>query len=422
MVLIAIYNPVCGNHSAKSFFFERVFPLLTSHSIQVDNVFETEYPGHAGRIVSDLLHRRNGEDTELQVILGSGDGTLHEVVNEVCSTREADQDVGKGQQPTLKFVLIPCGTANALYSSLFPPPAHCHLVDHTYKLQSLHSYLRSSHTVSLSIAAANLFSSASPDVQTTKVWSAIVTSTCMHASILLDSDVLRQEHPGMERFKIAAQNNSERWYRGRARLFPPPGSKAVQMFEPGLKRFVDFCHSDENMAATLEGPFIYFLSVTNVDRLEPLYIVTPIMKSIPPVEGSCDVIIVRPLRNPALKTDDLEHRKAFSPQLWEILTAPYKEGAHIYMRYTEAGSITMDGEGPSVVEYFRCGGWEWLPVSFVFYIPPPYLTCVTLKKDKTDNRAHFVCSDGAIYQIENGGRASSSVIPSGNGIALAVYA
>jgi len=43
-----------------------------------------------------------------------------------------------------------------------------------------------------------------------------------------------------------------------------------------------------------------------------------------------------------------------------------------------------------VVEYFRCGGWEWSP-------------------DDSDQDAHIVCLDGAISRIPNQGKVSCAV-------------
>ena len=41
------------------------------------------------------------------------------------------------------------------------------------------------------------------------------------------------------------------------------------------------------------------------------------------------------------------------------------DGAHIALRYDESGKIVTEGMGPTVVEYLRCGRWEWEPVSLV---------------------------------------------------------
>src|ERR1700759_5535742 len=136
-MLFAIYNPVCGNGAAKALFHDHVFPLLIDHSIQVHRTFATEYCGHVGEIVRDLLVDQN--EDELQIILLSGDGTLHEIAN--CLLSRLVPHTNR----TLGLILVPCGTANALYSSLYPPDSY--QSKGRYELQSLYTYLSSApHT------------------------------------------------------------------------------------------------------------------------------------------------------------------------------------------------------------------------------------------------------------------------------------
>ncbi|KAK2467124.1 hypothetical protein APHAL10511_001382 [Amanita phalloides] len=299
----------------------------------------------------------------------------------------------------IKFILIPCGTANALYSSLFPPNS-CEPTDPTYKLQSLHAYLNTSRIRPISTALNTIHSSA----PLSDVLSMVVTSTCMHASILRDSEKLRSEFPSIDRFKIAAQRNSHRWYSGHAKVFPLTGGKPVQIFEPTVGHFVDHPKAErENPIVELDGPFVYFLSVVNVDRLEPTYVIAPSVEQTPDPVGSCKLVVIRPSRDPEFRANDEVGRAAFVAKLWEILTSPYEKGAHIRLRYAEGGMVSADGQGPPVIEYLRCGGWEWYP-------------------EQTDEYAHFLCSDGAIYQIPRGGRLAFCMEPARNGIEFAVYA
>jgi hypothetical protein len=168
----------------------------------------------------------------------------------------------------------------------------------------------------------------------------------------------------MSRFKIAARNNSDRWYHGRAKLFPVDNVNPVQIFDPNLGHFVNHPEAEkETSLVELKGPFIYFLSTVNVDRLEPTYVIAPVVESTSPGIGSCNLIVIRPSRDPAFRADDQAGRDAFAVKLWQILTAPYMNGAHVHLRYDKDGRVTTNGEGPLVVEYLSCGGWEWYPVS-----------------------------------------------------------
>jgi hypothetical protein len=62
--------------------------------------------------------------------------------------------------------------------------------------------------------------------------------------------------------------------------------------------------------------------------------------------------------------DTIEARNAFAEKSNAVLTAAYQDGNHINLRYTDDGKITSEGTGPTVIEYIRCRGWEWIPVSF----------------------------------------------------------
>ncbi|KAG5634343.1 hypothetical protein H0H81_002329 [Sphagnurus paluster] len=393
-LIIAIYNPVCGHGNAKLFFDEHVLPLLSKHGKIPVKVIPTERPGHAGQIIADFLEFTQGE---VIVVLGSGDGTLHEIINHF-STEMLPLPI-----PKLHFVLVPCGTANALYSSLFPPNDQ---QDNTsYQLQSICSFINSAPETPLTLAISTLSSPPGAKKHPTVAVSSVLASTALHASILRDSETLRNELPGIERdrFKIAAQKNSGKWYNSYVKLLPASGAGRVQMYDPATKTFIHHLESDDNdPIVEVDGPFAYFLSTVNVDRLEPAFRITPLARAIPPVEASCDVILLRPLRDPSLSWDNADARQAFVAKLWAVLGAAYQDGTHIDLRYNNDGEIVTGGKGPTVVEYIRCGGWEWIP-------------------DEMDKDAHLLCSDGAIFQIEKGGHAVCSVAtPNNNG--FVVYA
>lgn len=172
MTLIVLINPACGNRSAPSFFNNHVLPLLKAHNISVDHAIQTTSPEHAPSFISQF------HDQPLTVVLGSGDGTLHEIINKVSS------------QP-VHFVLVPCGTANALYSSFFPQQEGQDQV--AYRLQSLLSFINNKSPSSLFLATTTFSSNSLITL------SAVVVSTSLHASILHHSESLRDQYPGIER-------------------------------------------------------------------------------------------------------------------------------------------------------------------------------------------------------------------------------
>ncbi|KAF8061035.1 ATP-NAD kinase-like domain-containing protein [Lyophyllum atratum] len=398
MSLLAIYNPVCGDGNAKLFFDQHVLPLLSQHGKTVDTLVATEHPGHAGQLLVDFLESTKGDVT---IILASGDGTLHEIIN-FLSSASLKGPRASAPTPRLQFALVPCGTANALYSSLFPPGAE---TDSTiYRLQSIHSYIHSSRMIPLTLAIASLSSPPGEKKRPQVVISSVVVSTALHASILHDSESLREEIPGIERFKVAAQNNSMKWYNSDVKLLPAPGARRVQIYDPASQAFLDHPESDDDdPIVDVDGPFAYFLSTINVDRLEPAFRVTPLARTIPPVEATCELVLLRPLRDPSISLDNPKAREAYVPKLWAVLGAAYKDGAHIDLRYGADGQIITGGDGPAVVEYIRCGGWEWIP-------------------DDADDDAHLLCSDGAISYIEKGGRAVCSAATPKEDAGFMVYA
>lgn len=376
--VLVLYNPASGDSTAKEFFENHVLPYLNGNGIRPVAVVATEYPGHAGTVVTDFLQKHHGEVT---VVLGSGDGTLHEIVNALLG-RALDA------ARVITFALVPCGTANALFSSLFMSMSETPVV--AYKLFSLDAFIARSRPKPLTLARTTLYEGPTQYIPCHGIVSVVVTSTALHASILEDSELLRKEIPGIERFKIAAQQNKTRWYRSRVKLSPVPSTGSVQVYDPDLNALVPFKGSLD-----LSGPFAYFLSTVNVDRLEPTFRIAPQFSTAPPDGTSLDVVIVRPQRDPVFTSDTPQAREAFGTKVFTVLTAAYQDGSHIRLRYKENGDISEDNDGPTVVEYFRCGGWEWIP-------------------DEADEKARLVCSDGAILRVAAGGRAVCGAIESNN--------
>ncbi|KAI0811101.1 hypothetical protein BC629DRAFT_1030351 [Irpex lacteus] len=545
--LLVVYNPVCGQKTAKTFFNDHVIPMLQGSGYDPDTLHETTHPGHAGEIVVDHLKKANGP---VDVVLGSGDGTLHEIVSALHDHAPDTQ----GQE--INFALVPLGTANALYASIFPETAGDLETDEV-KLKSVHGFLtdpdflpqsaflqvkdflskddflpkdaflkktdfltkddfiqddqrlskddflpkeafltkddllkdedfeitsgplpkssfltkddfiqndqrltkddflpktafltkddflpktafltkddfiqddqrlkkedfltkddfipddpskaknKYSPTRPLTLAKTTITSKDGKGREKTSI-SAVVTSTSLHASILHDSEALRASHPGIERFKIAAQQNITRWYHASVNLLPPKGS-SVQIYDPAENKFVPYAGAPAGATVTLEGPFAYFLSTVNVDRLEPAFRITSLFYSLPPdpKTATLDVVVLRPLRDKSVREDSDHDREVFAQKSMTVLGAAYREGKHVRLRYKgKDGEVVDDAkEGDVVVEYFRVGGWEWIP-------------------DEKDDAAHLVCADGEILEIDRHGKARCDALSSLDGYKLSVY-
>lgn len=204
MPLFIIINPACGDKSAPSFFVNHVFPKLDAHNITVDHVLHTNSPDHAQTFLREYISAKSefADDNGITVILGSGDGTLHEI------TESIRPYTLQHEQLRINFVLIPCGTANALYHSLFPdsidnPDTQSQKqtnddADVSKKLRSLEAFLSRKELKTISLAVTTIVAQDATEVSTSTA--AVVTSTALHACILRDSESLRDEYPGVERW------------------------------------------------------------------------------------------------------------------------------------------------------------------------------------------------------------------------------
>lgn len=366
MPVLVICNPVSGDRSGPALFDDHVLPILAQHHIVPDNVIRTERPGHIGSIVFDFL-RTTPNSVPFAVILGSGDGTLHELINFLNSQSTT------APLPRIHIALLPCGTANALYSSFFPPSPNDDPVQHKFK--SLRAFLSgndASHPLNLAVSVLSgppVSPPSLPSVPKQMSISAVVTSTALHASILHDSEALRASDSTMERFKIAAAQNITRWYSASVKLYPLQDAGFVQVYDPVTNTWVTHPQSiGDEPVVDLEGPFVYFLSTVNVDRLEPQFRISPRGRDVlgPNDDAAAlHVVIVRPGRDPKVEMDSEPTRVAFAEKVVAVLGAAYQDGAHIALRYDRNGEVVAEGDGPIVVEYLRCGAWDWEPVGIV---------------------------------------------------------
>lgn len=393
---LVIYNPTGGDRTAKQFVEAHVLPLLATNDIAIARILETEHAGHAGAAAFEFVD--SNVSGPLDIIVASGDGTIHEIISTIALA-SSYKNRSPATPAQVNLVLVPCGTANALYSSLFLPKPNDDPIQ--YKLQGIHAFTKKDKRVPLTLAITDILTppggKGTAPVREKTIVSAVVTSTALHASILHDSEALRAEIPSIERFKVAAYQNITRWYSGCAKLFPSESTGVVEIWNPFDQEFVPHAESDEDIPhVDVDGPFAYFLSTVNVDRLEPSFQIAPLVTAEPRTGAFLDIIVVRPYRDVTLSgLEAEEERKVFAEKAGEVLRAAYQSGNHINLRYNSTGKIVSEGEGELVVEYFRCGGWEWVP-------------------DTEDEKAHLLCNDGFISTIPKGGKAKTMAAqPSG---------
>ncbi|CED85447.1 Diacylglycerol kinase, catalytic domain [Phaffia rhodozyma] len=451
MELIVILNPSSGNRKATSFYQDILRPFLEAVEIPFE-LLETETNGDGERL-GRKLRARWDEDTQSQqggsenvvcAVLG-GDGTSHELITgfyhdlfraQACTSL----DTNSSQPPRLEIIPIPMGTANALFNHLHPPgfipptpesTLESQLVDKfisteqdRQNLSSVLSYLDHRRTSSSSTSASqtNRRSSTlvSLPLQKTSIYAAgqedpidsflshIVTSTALHASLLHVSETLRNDHPGLERFKLAAEKVIDVEFEATLRLFPPPPltssasstaspavSTPIELFSPASGKFHPVPSASSGVF--LQGPWAYCLASTLVTRLEPQFVILPLLERIPPKEGgpgTADLILVRPGRGKAVREAHKEEdrRSQWQGRVRKALGGAYRDGKHVDEVLQDPIESPEGGAEPEgEVQVYRCAGWEWTPT-------------------RTSELSHLVCADGAIHQIPDGGRAVCQVV------------
>lgn len=389
MPLCVLVNPGAGGGpGANAPLIDIVIALLGHHLGETVDVQTSLSAEHLGDLAGDFVSRHATTTNTVVIVACGGDGTLHEIINALV---RPIVDLPSFNPPTVQLVVVPVGTANALYYSLFADNNTKYAVpdgfpgavsdDDLTKLQSVLAFIHGA-TRPLSLTRTRLLSAS--DALSFSIVSCVVTSTSLHASILDTAEHLRKDVPRLDRFQLAARANISKWYRARARLLAP-----VHRYDPPSDAFIAEAPLD------LDGPFTYYVSTLNVDRLEPRFRVTPLHRSHPPGPHEIDLIVMRPQRNPAFASaTGASHERATSAKTTiETLQAAYEDGRHLGLRFDPDGAVTPDGDGPFVVEYYRCGGWEWLP-------------------EDGDDDAHLVCADGTVISVPQGGKAVCTMLPS----------
>lgn len=292
-------------------------------------VHTTQHPGHAGEIGRAILDT----DSCPTVAVIGGDGTLHELINGISDGRSGHLHAQIG------IVLVPSGTANALYHSLFPSTCCDTEYDRFLSVEAALSTGKSCRPLSLLAV-----SEAGKHVYTCHV----VTSTSLHAQLLETASTpeMRKLYPGTERFRKAAEMHIGIACTANLHLCAS-ATAGVQKWSPQTGGWETLSSNDLHLSA----PFTYFVA-SLVDRFEAKFRITP--HSAPEKDRPADAVDILLVR---AKSDN---REAEAKRLMAVLMAAYSEdGKHLSI--TEEAT---DGGGTSrsFVEYYRVTGFEWQPV------------------------------------------------------------
>ncbi|KAH9811252.1 hypothetical protein DFH28DRAFT_1131170 [Melampsora americana] len=387
-----IWNPVAGKGQAKLWLDQLVIPILTFAGVRF-KLHQSSLPTTRTKIKDKSLYQEIFNLTSDQlnrshpkVILMGGDGTTHDFLNQITTY---DPLTGQPILPSLELIILPLGTANALFFSTHPSVSN----------------LNQPRNVLRSLLLALFSTTASPTDQISKILQLahvqvfdhdhqltdqaiahVVISTALHAAILHTADELRDnpEYEGSSRFSEAFKRNNTNTWKASLSLSPTRSSSnsesppSILRYEPNQQNFISISESELN--SSLEDEFSYFTSCL-IDRLESNFLIAPMRSSIKNESNpSIDLIIIRPKRDLRLKEMNQEDFEiASSDQLTEVMTEAFNSGHHL--------QLTLP-DGQPRVEYIRCGAWEW--------------------KSLSSNQE--VCIDGNLIQIPQNGSVLCSVL------------
>jgi diacylglycerol kinase family enzyme len=261
-----------GANQAIPFFEDAVKPVLTTLFPKAQDSFhihQTQSTETILNLTRDIFFPKANAGSLLRIILLSGDGGIVDLVNGLLAKPSSE-----GYRVP-QVVLIPLGTANALYHSINAGK------DNTWGLSSLASHTSRplpTFTASFSPGARLLVNEArteeklpkDPQTQHPTLHGAVVASWGMHASLVADSDTVEYRKFGIKRFEMAAK---EALYPADKSL-PHPYKAKVSVLKDGVWTSLE---KEEHM----------YLLASMVSNLEKTFTISPASK---PLDGSLHLV------------------------------------------------------------------------------------------------------------------------------------
>lgn len=326
-----------GHKKAESFFTDVVAPILDL--VQpggLKNIEEhvTQSETSILELTRDIFFPKANKGLPIRIILASGDGGIVDLVNGL-----------QAESPSLNYVapeivLLPLGTANALYHSINAGQSN------TWGLSALSSRTAKplpTFTATFSPGARLLVDEARREKELPKndkgeniLHGAVVLSWGMHASLVADSDTTEYRKFGIDRFKMAAKEA----------LYPSDGS-----LPHPYKGKVSVLRKDQSWQTLPEDQHLYVLN-TLVSNLELPFCISPASK---PLDGSMHLVYFGPTSG---------------DEAMRIMGLAYQGGKHVddkMVRYEEIEGLRIEFDG------------------------------------EEEGRWRRVCVDGKIVRVEGGG-------------------
>ncbi|KAJ4382474.1 hypothetical protein N0V86_002809 [Didymella sp. IMI 355093] len=261
-----------GHQKAANFYDECVGPLLAAvypDDHQKFQVHTTTSATSVLELANHVIFAKANEGSALRIIVLSGDGGVIDLVNGLSSHSTSSSYVAP------QIVLLPLGTANALYHSINVGKTNTWGIN---ALASSQSRPLPIFTASFSSEARLLVDEArseealaiDPSSGRPTLHGAVVCSWGMHASLVADSDTAEYRKFGVERFQMAAKEA----------LYPADGS-APHAYKAKVSVL-----KGEEWTALKEEEHMYTLA-TMVSNLEQPFCISPHSK---PLDGSIHLV------------------------------------------------------------------------------------------------------------------------------------
>ena len=127
--------------------------LLKTNNVPIARLIKTESAGHAGTVVFNFVD--STVSGLLDIITASGDRSIYKIISTIALA-PSYKNRSPENPAQVNLGLVPCGMANALYSSLFLPKPDVDLVQD--KLQGIHEFIKRAKRVPLTLAITDIIS------------------------------------------------------------------------------------------------------------------------------------------------------------------------------------------------------------------------------------------------------------------------
>jgi diacylglycerol kinase family enzyme len=314
-----------GDRRADDFFSSVVRPILESiygeKVVKRMKIHTTESATSILELTNDVFFPTANEGRPIRIILLSGDGGIVDLLNGFSSKTSNPQMYVAPQ-----VVLLPLGTANALYHSINTGGYN------TWGLPALASWTAKplpTFTATFSPGARLLVDEGRQEEELPKdsdgngiLHGAVVASWAMHASLVGDSDTTEYRKHGVERFKMAAKEA----------LYPADGSPPhpykgkISILKEDPYAIV----SEGAQWTTLPEEEHMYVLATMVSHLEQPFCISPATK---PLDGSMHLVHFGP------RSGD---------EAMAVMGKAYQGGLHVQeedVRYESIDGLRIEFEG-----------------------------------------------------------------------------